>query len=235
MYYTKVVIIYCGGFDMKMRHLLTLTLLLSNDVYSQELIKVIAIEYPPLLESQSKTFGSNFVLLKQYADTHFKVGYEPYFVPPRRAQLLIERGDWCISFYPPSKQDKKAKFVSFSQEPIKLGLYRLSQDKEFNYTSLSELRGSVAVLRSNALGPASKKLEDAGLKLVHLEKIEQGIHMLLAGRVDYAFGDSTSIKTYVGIDDINKLQFSEVSLHEAEVGFFYNKDCEESLYKPDFK
>jgi len=216
---------------MKIRHLLSLILLLSNDIYSQELMDVIAVEYPPFSTSQSKTFGSNFILLKQYADTHFKVGYEPYFIPPGRAQLLIEQGEWCISFYPPRKKNKKARFVLLSPEPVKLGLYRLTQNNEFNYTSLSELHGSVAILRSNVLGSIPKKLEDAGLELVHLNKIEQGIHMLLAGRVDYAFGDNTTIKTYTEINNINKLQFSEVSLHEAEVGFFYNIDCEESLYK----
>lgn len=230
MYYTKVLNIECAGFNMKIHLLLTL-ILLSNTVYSQELVKVIAIEYPPLLDSQSKTLGSNFVLFKKYADTHFKVGYEPYFVPPRRAQLLIEQGDWCVSFYPPSKEDKKAKFVSFSQEPMKLGLYRLSQSNAFDYTSLSELHGSVAILRSIASGPVSKKLEAAGLTLVYVEKIEQGIHMLLAERVDYAFGDNTTIDTYINIDNINKIQFSEMSLYDAKVGFFYNKDCEHLLYK----
>lgn len=216
---------------MIIRHILILILLLSNDLYAQEPIKVIAIEYPPLLVSQSETFGSNFVLLRQYANTHFKVDYEPYFVPPRRAQLLIERGEWCISFYPPGKGNKKAKFVPLSQESVKLGLYRLTQDNEFDYESLSELNGSVAVLRSNTTGVASSKLKDAGLELVHLDTLEQGIHMLLAGRVDYAFGDKKTATAYLGIEGTNKLQFSEVSLHEADVGFSYNIDCEDSLYK----
>lgn len=74
-------------------------------------------------------------------------------------------------------------------------------------------------------------LEDAGLELVHLEKIEQGIHMLLAGRVDYAFGDSSTLKTYAHIDNINKLQFSEIPIYEARIGFFYNTDCEAALFK----
>ncbi len=214
-----------------MRHFIALILLLSNDIYSQELMKVIAVEYPPFLTPQSKTFGTNFIFLKQYADTHFKMGYEPYFIPPGRAQLLIEKGEWCISFYPPKKQNKKARFVLLSPETVQLGLYRLTQNNEFTYTSLSELRGTVAIMRSNVLGPIPKQLEEAGLKLVHLETIEQGINMLIAGRVDYAFGDNTTLQTYSENNNINKLQFSEVSLNEVEVGFFYNIDCEKSLFK----
>ena len=160
------------------RHLLSLILLLSNDLYSQELMGVIAVEYPPFLTSESKTFGSNFVLLKQYADIHFKVGYEPNFIPPGRAQLIMEQGEWCISFYPPRQNNKKTKFVLLSPEPVKLGLYRLTQDNKFNYSSLSELEGSVAILRSNDLGPILIKLEDAGLELVHLETIEQGLSLI---------------------------------------------------------
>jgi len=39
-------------------------------------------------------------------------------------------------------------------------------------------------MRSNVLGSIAKQLEDAGLELVHLETIEQGINMLITGRVD---------------------------------------------------
>lgn len=51
--------------------LLIFIVLFSRDTLSQEVIKVIAVEYPPFLSSQSDDFGANFVLLKQYADTHF--------------------------------------------------------------------------------------------------------------------------------------------------------------------
>lgn len=74
-----------------------------------------------------------------------------------------------------------------------------------------------------------KMLEDAGLKLVHLETVEQGIHMLLAGRVDYAFGDNTSLETYSHIERVNTLQFSDVSLSEYPIGFYYNTDCQSKL------
>lgn len=212
-------------------HSLALMLILSWNAYAQDLVKVIAVEYPPFLTSDSETFGLSFAHLKPYAKTHFKTAYEPYFLPPGRAQLIIEQGDWCVSFYPPHKTNENAKFVPLSPEHVKLGLYRLEQPTRFNYESLSELSGSVAMLRSNTLGSTPKMLEDAGLELVHLEKIEQGIHMLLAGRVDYAFGDSSTLKTYAHIDNINKLQFSEIPIYEARIGFFYNTDCEAALFK----
>jgi polar amino acid transport system substrate-binding protein len=212
-------------------HSLALMLILSWNACAQELVKVIAVEYTPFSTTESETFGIVFDHLKPYAETHFKAPYEPYFLPPARAQLVIEQGDWCVSFYPPHKTNENPKFVPLSPEHVKLGLYRLEQATRFNYESLSELSGSVAMLRSNTLGSTPKMLEDAGLELVHLEKIEQGIHMLLAGRVNYAFGDSSTLKTYAHIDNINKLQFSEIPIYEARIGFFYNTDCEAALFK----
>jgi polar amino acid transport system substrate-binding protein len=159
------------------------------------------------------------------------VDYEPLFIPPGRAQRIMEQGKWCISFFPPNQQDKKAKFILLSPNHVKLGLYRINQHKAFNYSSLSELQGSVAILRTNSLGLMHSILEGAGLKLVHVETIEQGIHMLLAGRVDYTFGDNTTINTYSEIKGINTLQFSDVPLSEFPVGFYYNLDCEEVLFK----
>jgi polar amino acid transport system substrate-binding protein len=110
-------------------------------------------------------------------------------------------------------------------------LYRIAKNEPFHYRSLSELQGSVAVLRSTNLGQIHKILEDTDLELVHVETVEQGIGMLLAGRVDYAFGDNTTTDTYTEIKNINKLQFSEIPLTEAKVGFYYNIDCEEAIYK----
>jgi polar amino acid transport system substrate-binding protein len=172
-------------------------LILSWNACAQDLVKVIAVEYPPFSTTESETFGIVFDHLKPYAETHFKAPYEPYFLPPARAQLVIEQGDWCVSFYPPHKTNENAKFVPLSPEHVKLGLYRLEQATRFNYESLSELSGSVAML----------------------------------GRVDYAFGDSSTLKTYAHIDNINKLQFSEIPIYEARIGFFYNTDCEAALFK----
>lgn len=144
---------------------------------------------------------------------------------------MIRQNKWCMTFYPPASDNIKAKFIPLSQDSVKLGLFRISEHDEFSYSSLSELKGSVAILRKNFLGEIQQRLSDAGLELVHLETIEQGIQMLLAGRVDYAFGDNTTIETYADIKDISTLQFSTVPLSEYPVGFYYNIDCEEALYK----
>jgi polar amino acid transport system substrate-binding protein len=101
---------------MLMRFLLTFVLMLSSGANTQELIRVIAVEYPPFLTSESQSFGTSFILLKQYADSHLKISYEPMFVPPGRAQYIIEHGEWCMSFYPPKPHDKKARFVQNRQK-----------------------------------------------------------------------------------------------------------------------
>lgn len=214
-----------------MRYIFLFSLLaLSAALSADDKIKVISIEYPPFINANSDDFGTNFVLLKKYADSNFKVGYEPYFVPPARAQLLIELNQWCLSFYPPKKPGAY-RFVPLSDEKVRLGLYRREQPTPFNYTSLNELKGKVAVLRSISLGKIYTELSNAGLQLVSLETVEQGIRMLLAGRVDYAFGDNTTVLTYLDIPEIETLQFGAPSLHEAEVGFFIHQSCEADVYK----
>lgn len=206
--------------------------ILSFDAFSKSKVKVLAIEYPPFLSSsESKNFGTNFTLLKEYAANNFKVEFEPWIVPPARAQLILENGGWCLSFYPPKETDPKARFIALSDQYVHLGLLKVAEEGEFTYNSLSALQGSVAIIRSNALGPLHKLIEGAGLELVHLETVEQGIKMLLAGRVDYAFGDNTTINTYTEIEGIHTLQFSSIPSLETQIGFFYNTGCEEELFK----
>ena len=213
------------------RIVLSFILIFSNGLSAQAPFKVIAVEYPPFLSTKMTNLGTSYHLLNQYAETHFKSDFEAIFVPPGRAQQMIRQGDWCMSFYPPAADNIKAKFVRLSEDNVKLGLYRLSQGTEFNYASLSELKGSVAILRKNYLDAIQSRLNDAGLELVHLETIEQGIQMLMAGRVDYAFGDNTTVDNYTHIENIDKLQFSKTPLVEYPVGFFYNTDCASALYK----
>jgi len=216
-----------------MKKLLWLLFLLSSmQAWSKQSIDVITIEYPPFTSNYINGYGINFELLDTYATHNFRTTFQPLFVPPARAQKLMRTNDWCISFYPPKPNDKNAKFQPLSDEVIKLGLYRLKSHTPFTWQSLSELNGkSVALLRPSKEGPIHQQLIDANMKLVFVETVEQGLSMLIHKRVDYAFGDNTAIdQTTIGKDNKNKLQFSQSSLLEAQVGFFYNIRCKHKLF-----
>lgn len=216
-----------------MKHIICLPLLLfSMHLWSKQNIDVITIEYPPFTSNYINGYGINFKLLEKYATHKFKTTYQPLFVPPARAQKLLLTNDWCMSFYPPKPNDKNAKFQPLSNEIVKLGLYRLKSNRAFEWQSLSELKNkSVALLRPSKVGLIHQQLIDAQMKLVFVETVEQGLSMLLHKRVDYAFGDNTSInQTAIGMDNKERLQFSKSSLLEAQVGFFYNTHCEHKLF-----
>jgi len=207
-------------------------LLFSMPIWSKQSIDVIAIEYPPFTSNYINGYGINFNLLEKFATYNFKTTFQPLFVPPARAQKLMQTDDWCLSFYPPKPNDKYAKFQPLSEEVVKLGLYRLKNHMPFEWQSLSELKGkSVALLRPSKQGPIHRQLINAQMKLIFVETVEQGLSMLLHGRVDYAFGDNTAIKqTVIGKENKSKLQFSKSTLLEAQVGFFYNTRCEHKLF-----
>jgi len=204
----------------------------SMNAWSQQSIDVITVEYPPFTSNYVSGYGINFKLLDKYATHNFKTTFQPLFVPPARAQKLMLTNDWCLSFYPPKPNDPYAKFQPLSDEIVKLGLYRLKSHKPFKWQSLSELKNkSVALLRPTKLGPIHEQLKQAQMKLVFVETVEQGLSMLIHKRVDYAFGDNTAInQTAIGKENKEKLQFSNSSLLEAQVGFFYNSRCKHKLF-----
>jgi polar amino acid transport system substrate-binding protein len=215
-----------------MRFIILISLLINSHFsVAKEKVNVIAMEYPPFTSSNMENFGSNFVLLKKYAKQHFNLTVQPFFLPPARAHLEIQRNNWCLSFFPPKPGSPNAKFVPLSKDKVALGLYRLHQNNDFTYQSLTELKGRVAVLRSGTVSTESQRLQKAGLRLVYVESIKQGLDLLLIGRVQYAIGDSTTLLSKTGKALSKKIQFSKHPMREIQVGFFYNLTCEKTLFK----
>lgn len=219
---------------MKKVIFLLLSLICFSSFSGNERIKVdvIAVDYPPYTSPQLLGYGSNFSLLSQYAQSHLRVSLTPLFLPPARANRVINDGHWCMSFYPPRKDNKFARFVPLSDSIVKMGFYRLRKKDSFHWTDLKELSGKiVALLRPNVIGKMHQGFIDAGLQIVYVESVEQGLHLVLKNRVDYAFGDSLVLSDS-NLSDVQmkKLQFSESSVYDAKIGFFYNIKCQEKIF-----
>jgi polar amino acid transport system substrate-binding protein len=219
---------------MKSLTSILLSLLWLSSAYANERlnIDVIAVNYPPYTSPSAVDYGSSFSLLTKYAQSHLRVSLTPMFLPPARANRVIKDGHWCLSFYPPSNDNKLARFVPLSDDIVSIGFYRLKKEDRFHWAKLEELSGKmVALLRANAIGKLHQRFIDAGMQLVYVESIEQGLELVLKNRVDYAFGDNLSLpETHFSEDEKRKLQFSESSFYTTKIGFFYNSKCEERLF-----
>ena len=196
-------------------------------------VDVIAVEYPPYTSSTEPHFGKSFELLSAYAQKHFHLPITPMFLPPARANRIVKESNWCLTFYPPPQGHDLAKFVPLSNEIVRFGFYRLLQPGIFQWQSLNELNGKlVALLRPNVKGQLHQDLINAGINLVFVESVEQGIQLLLKRRVDYAFADNSALsQSSISDRDKSTLQFSKSSVLSANVGFFYNTQCKDRLFK----
>lgn len=198
-------------------------------------IKVLATEYPPFTTNHAPDNGICFRYLNMFLQKELGgVEFEAIFVPPARAQMLVDGGAHCISFYPPSKVDKDYGFFPLGDgERVKLGLIRKRQSGAFEWDNLSELSGSsVAMLRRTDDSRMRESFIENGVSVVSVETVLQGVRMLEKGRVDYAFGDDLSLSYFSAHEgrSFEHLQFSVSYLQEVQIGFFYRKDCIERIF-----
>lgn len=218
---------------MKIKVMLLFCVVVATATASQkEQVRVISVEYPPYTSKHMDGYGNVTRLLSEYAADNLAVDVIPRFVPPARAHKIIQDGDWCLSTYPPKRNAKKARFVPLSNEKVILTLIRLTKNEAFEWQQLSDLEGGVvAIMRTKTQSLVQKEITNSGLKLVYVGTVEQGLSMLLKRRVDFVFGDKNVIlNTKVGQENKKKLQISNTSLYEANIGFFYNIDCEAELF-----
>lgn len=197
-------------------------------------INVLSMDYPPFTAEADAENGPLFSLLREYASEHMpSKRIKAVFVPPARASRLLSMGHYCLSFYPPQAKPEEFEFIELSDEKVRLGLVRKSQPDSFSWQDLTELSGkSVAILRPDQAGKLLKMLQSAGLEAFYVESIVQGLKMLDRNRVDYAFGDNTTLLRLSEAAGIEKdlFQFSETSLLETMVGINVRKSCKESLF-----
>lgn len=218
---------------MKLKCVLLFVIVVSNvSATNRAQVDVISVEYPPYTSKHMDGYGDVIRLMSAYAKEHLKVDIKPRFLPPARADKEIQDGYWCLSTYPPKQNYKGAKFVPLSDERVGLTLIRVTRNEAFEWEDLSVYEGKyVALLRSKTQTVLQSKMVEAGLRLVYVGTMEQGLSMLLKQRVDFVLGDQKTItESTVAQLNKDKLQISTSTLHEAGVGFYYNTKCQTKLF-----
>lgn len=189
-------------------------------------IEVISVEYPPFTSLLMPSGGIAFELLKNISTNN--PTWEPIILPPARAGAMIQKGDWCVSFYPATKQGTYAT-LRLSETEVRLGLVRKKQTLPFEWTRLDELSGTtVAMLRTSQQSNYYQQYRDAGINVIPVETVESAIQMVLLDRVDYAFADDVS---FFSLEKANKqkLQFSDSTLQSLPVTAYVNLSCTTQL------
>ena len=190
-------------------------------------VEVIAVEFPPFTSINEPDNGLSFRQLNHYLKKHYQLSSTANFLPPARAQKVVNEGDWCLSFYPP-KDKSLYQFIKLSDHKVKIGFYRRTESTPFVWTELTELAGkTVALLHYRSQGELQHTLVNAGLTLVSVESITQGLKMLEYGRVDLVF--STEESPYLDSLTAEKranYQFSDNVLFEVEMGVYKNPKCD---------
>lgn len=221
----KFLIIILGDF-LLMKIYLLLILLFSVCSFSKEqTIEVISIEYPPFITEERDDDGVAFTLLRKS-----KIGpsltWIPVFLPPGRANRVINADEWCASFYPPSQKLDFSSYV-LDENLISIGFIRKREPTEFTWTALEELKPYlIGLLRTNHNSQFIKSFTDAGIKIFYLESVETGIKMVLSDRVDYAMIDNITFDSLES-ETKRQLQFSNTHLLETQITLYINNKCTE--------
>ncbi len=191
-------------------------------------ISVIAVEYPPYTSEHMPDNGVTFKLLKDYSKQYFERDIQPVFLPPARAQAVMKSGNWCLSFVPPAES---ANVIPISDAEIILSFFRFKTEREFKWQSLSELKGqTVAMLRTLEQGEIAKKMTQAGMEIVRVDSLSQGMNMVLKKRVDYWFTTQNTPQA-LNADEAaqQNLQFAETPLMVVQPRIFYSERCKKEL------
>lgn len=189
---------------------------------------VIAVEYPPFTTAQEDKGGLAFSILLQAFP---KAGFVPEILPPKRALAQLSNGLWCYSFYPPPKGVSTNKITLTTNEVV-IGLVRIKQVEAFKWLSLSVFNGlTVAILRSDESSEFSRQFTEAGLNIVYVETVSQGLNLVRLKRADFSLYDNYN---YSLLPDAIKssLQFSEVALLNTPITLFVNPECDSDLGAP---
>jgi polar amino acid transport system substrate-binding protein len=215
------------GFKIQL-FVFTVSLISSWPLYAKD---VIAIEYPPFTSEKERRGGIAFELLhRAYPDENFKAE----ILPPKRAFRRISNGQWCYSFYPPV-QGKQFQSILLSDQQVSIGLVRLKQSTDFKWNALKELSGlKVALLRTEDDALFVSQFREAGLGVVYIETINQGVNLLRKKRVDLAVYDNYSF-SHLSSAEKAEIQFSHNRLISTAVTLFVNPQCNHSLPKPKEK
>ncbi|WP_430461432.1 hypothetical protein ACQUQU_01260 [Thalassolituus sp. LLYu03] len=183
-----------------------------ENVTARYLAPVIAIEYPPFTTQDLEGDGVSLDVLRGLlADKGW--AFEVDFLPPVRAALDVAApGNWLLSFFPPREGYPHIQKVILKDADILFGIFRHRKPEPFSWQSLDELRGHTLVTtRTLSNSPVLQPFVNAGLKLVLVNTLDQGVQMMVADRADYVLTTRETGYYYahkLGVEE-SELQFGE--------------------------
>src|SRR3989338_416318 len=168
-----------------MRVLLLLFFLLCNRLLAAEPLLLTNGEWPPYLGQQLPHQGiASRIVSEAFALEGIQVRWE--FYPWARALRLAERGKRAGSAVWLRSPEREARF--FISEPVIESSYLLfhRRDRAFDWQTVEDLAGlQIGGAIDYDYGEAFQRAEREGrLKVRRLSNEEQGLRMLLAGRLD---------------------------------------------------
>ena len=188
-------------------------------------MKVIAMDYPPYTSPELPESGLAFTALgRVLADSQWQ--FTPEFLPPARAATeLSDDQSWLLSAFPPPDIEKHIEIIELPGINIPFSLFRLHQPGKFQWDDLSELAGSTLIVtRTLKESTSIDKYRQAGLELLFVNDIEQGIKILRKGRADYLLSALDTVRYYsskMGIRE-KEIQFAETIIRHYPYTFYLN-------------
>jgi hypothetical protein len=214
--------------------ILTMGLILfqSLTVRASMTIDVISVAYPPYTSPERADDGLVFRTLRSWlASRNLAIEIRALFLPPARAQHLIETTDWCMALYPPSENIPHV-FRRIGNSTVGVGLARIKSSERFAWDGVDYFTGSrIAMLRTNSVTEYWKPFQDAGVEIVFVEDMDQALNMVLQGFADYAAVDSGGLEAFTRSRPQGdpELEISNQTVEEYPVGVYLSSRCRDIL------
>ncbi|WP_430461433.1 hypothetical protein ACQUQU_01265 [Thalassolituus sp. LLYu03] len=154
-------------------------------------VPVVMVDYPPFTSPEVPGQGIFYDALARAFAGVCCWNFVPEYLPPVRAkEYIYDTGNnWLISFMPDWEGRAHIESFVLLENGVKDMLFRRTQNDPFRWQDLSFLQGkTVAITRGLPADNVAETVRNAGGSVVLVTTPEQGIRMLLAGRVDYTEG-----------------------------------------------
>jgi len=176
-------------------------------------VNVVCTEYPPFLSASSPGKGRSFMRLESLLQKNNRWKFHPVFLPPPRIHNYINNSqDWLFSFIPVSVPAQDVKAIVIADDFLESGFFRLQAPTPFIWLNLQQYRGKrVVIIRSLTEDDTESRLIDAGMTVITVNHVRQGLRMLFSGRADFVQAVKETGYYFAAEEGLNteRLQFTD--------------------------